>query len=77
MARTKLVFYGTDKSKTTDVELVCYMNDNNEIYIHITDPFNGDVGSYQFICLDKATAIKLHRELKKQISYIGEGVEGE
>ena len=77
MARTKLVFYGTDKSKTTDVELVCYMNDNNQIFIEISDPTLDHSYNNQFICLDKATAIKLQRELKKQISYIGEGVEGE
>ena len=66
MANTKLVFIGTEKSKSDEHELVCYNNTNNEIYINISYP------NYEsaFICLDKSTAIKLHRELKKQISFI-------
>ncbi len=75
MARTKLVFYGTDESKTSDTELTCYLNDKNQIFIQIEDTEN-DYNS-GFICLDKSTAIKLHRELKKQISYIQEGGENE
>lgn len=77
MSRTKLVFYGTDESKTSDTELTCYMNNNNQIFIQITDQAQEYFDNIQFICLDKATAIKLHRELKKQISYIQEGVENE
>lgn len=73
MANTKLVFCGTEESGTQDVELVCYMNDKDQIYIQISDPTQNPSFNYQFICLDKSTAIKLHRELKKQISYIGEG----
>jgi hypothetical protein len=66
MANTKLVFIGTEKSNSEEHELVCYHNTNNEIYINISAPDFRDV----FICLDKSTAIKLHRELKKQISFI-------
>ena len=66
MANVKLVFQGTEKSKTDEHELVCFFNTNNEIYIHI------DMPDYMtsFICLDKSTAIKLHRELKKHISFL-------
>ena len=69
----KLVFYGTENSKSNDHELEVYVNSKNEIYIGISDDkqFNG--GTY--ICLDKSTAIKFHRELKKQISFIQEGDE--
>jgi hypothetical protein len=69
----KLVFYGTESSKSNDHELEAYLNSKNEIYIGISDgdQFNG--GTY--ICLDKPTAIKFHRELKKQISFIQEGGE--
>lgn len=74
MARTKLVFYGTEDSGTQDSELVCYMNDKEKIFIEISDPTLDHSYNFQYICLDKATAIKLHRELKKQISYIGEDV---
>ncbi len=65
----KLVFYGTEKSNTDQTELTAYLNTKNEIFISIERedyPAN-------YICLDKATAIKFHRELKKQISFIQEG----
>lgn len=66
MANVTLVFSGTETSKTQEHKLVCFHNTLNDIFIEITDDF--DVSS--FICLDRSTAIKLHRELKKQISYI-------
>lgn len=66
MANVKLKFYGTEKSKTEDTSLVSYYNTNNEIYICIDMPnFESS-----FICLDKPTAVRLVRELKKQIGYI-------
>ena len=67
----KLVFYGTERSKTNETELTAYLNTKNEIFISIERedyPAN-------YICLDKATAIKFHRELKKQISFFEEGDE--
>jgi|688.fasta_scaffold1346144_2 hypothetical protein len=74
MANTKLVFCSSDDR---DVELLCYLNDKNEIFIQITDLDEHHHDNYQFITLDRSTAIKLHRELKKQISYIQEGGENE
>lgn len=62
-ARVKLEFYGTEKSQTEDYTLVAYSNVNNEIYISID---MGDTAP-NFICLDKPTAVRLVRELKKQI----------
>lgn len=62
-ARVKLEFYGTEKSQTEDYTLVAYSNVNNEIYISID---MGDI-TPSFICLDKPTAVRLVRELKKQI----------
>lgn len=62
-ARVKLEFYGTEKSQTEDYTLVAYSNVNNEIYISID--MEDVVPS--FICLDKPTAVRLVRELKKQI----------
>lgn len=73
MANTKLIFQGTSKSKTEEHELQIFYNTNNEIYISIE--LKNEYPS--FICLDKPTAIKLHRELKKQISYMREEVEDE
>jgi len=69
MSNVKLIFCGSEKSETQEHQLQCYQNTNNEIYITI-DVINSCYSS--FICLDKSTAIKLHRELKKQISFITE-----
>ena len=66
MANMKLIFQGTSKSQTEEHELQVFHNTKNEIYISI-DHIDG---LYGFICLDKPTSIKFHRELKKQISYI-------
>ena len=68
MPNVKLLFCGTERSETQQHQLECYYNINNDIYINIDMP----EGNYGFICLDKSTAIKLHRELKKQISFITE-----
>ena len=66
MANVKLIFQGSEKSSTTETELQVFYNTKNEIYLSI------DMGHIcpSFICLDKSTAIRFHRELKKQISFI-------
>lgn len=66
MANIKLVFKGTEKSETESHELVAYANTKNEIYLCI----EMDNNYPSFICLDKATAVKLVKELKLQISYL-------
>jgi len=66
MANIKLVFQGTDVSETNEHELVAYANTRNEIYLSI----DCDSNYPSFICLDKATAVKLVKELKLQISYL-------
>jgi len=66
MARVKLVFSGIKDTGTDDNELVCYKTICNEIMIQI----KGSNGEFSHIYLDKSTSIKLHRELKKQISFI-------
>jgi hypothetical protein len=69
MANTKLIFCGSQDSETQEHQLKCYANTKNNIYLSI------DTGNYygnSFICLDRSTAIKLHRELKKQISFLTE-----
>lgn len=62
MAKTKLLFCGTDVSKTENHSLQAYSNDKNEIYIEIEND-----GEYSFICLDRSTSIKLVSELRRQI----------
>lgn len=66
MANVKLLFNGTETNGTEEHQLVCYWNSSNEIFIKISMPNWED----SFIALDKSTAIKFHKELKKQISYI-------
>lgn len=61
-----LLFYGTERSETDHHELEVILNTHNEIFISIES--EGAPGEH--ICLDKLTAIRLHKELKKQISYI-------
>jgi len=76
-ARVKTIFNGTDRSRTQEVDLLCYANSSNEIFIQITDNTTTHDYNCEFICLNKSTAIKLHRELKKQISFLEEGGENE
>jgi hypothetical protein len=66
MANIRLKFYGTEKSETEEHSLVAYCNINKEIYLCI------DMPNYEqsFICLDKSTAVRLVRELKKHIGYL-------
>ena len=63
-----LIFYGSENSQTQDHELKLYANHENEIYIDIDIP---EINS-SFIALDKETAIKLSKELRKQIAIINE-----
>lgn len=67
MARSKMVFYGTDQSKTNEHELTAYCNSNAEIYIEINDGDKTNQFNTGFICLDKATAVSLVRNLKREI----------
>lgn len=64
----QLVFYGSEKSKTDDHELRCFCNTNYEIYVGI----EMNTGMEHFICLDKQTAIKFSKELRKQIALISD-----
>lgn len=66
MANVKLIFQGTEVSKTQETELEVYCNAHNEISIVIES--NGNYPS--LISLDKETSVRLVRELKKQIGNI-------
>lgn len=69
MANVKLVFLGTGKSESHEHELVVHVNQHNEIFIGID--CDTDSEYYKgWIALDKETAIKFSRELRKQISYM-------
>ena len=62
----ELVFRGSEKSATDVHELRCFCNTHHEIYIGIEMHHSVE----HFICLDKQTAIKLSKELRKQIALI-------
>lgn len=66
MAKVKILFYGTERSETELTELEVFANVHNEIFISIE---NHDYPG-SFICLDKLTAVRLVRELKKQIGLL-------
>ena len=62
----QLIFYGSKASETNEHELKVFCNSCNDIYISIEHP----EFPASFICLDKSTAIKLSKELRKQIALI-------
>lgn len=66
MANVKLIFSGTERSKTDKHELEAFVNSQNDLYININE--NNHTESH--ICLDKQTAVRLVRELKRQIALI-------
>jgi len=66
MANVKLIFQGTEKSETHKTELEVYCNAYEEISVVIK--LNSNYPS--FISLDKITAVRLVRELKKQIGFL-------
>jgi hypothetical protein len=61
-----LTFYGSIESKTITTGLSVYCNQEMEIFIEIDDK----EFPASYICLDKETAIKLSKELRKQIALI-------
>ena len=65
MSNHKIIFLGTENSENHQLE--CYYNDNDEIFISIDIGYNEIT---DWITLDKATAIKLVRVLKAEISKI-------
>lgn len=70
MANTRLIFLGSERSETTEHELVCFHNTHDEIYIEIK--VSSDYPS--FIVLDKSTAIELANTLINSINLIKEEV---
>jgi hypothetical protein len=70
MGNVKLIFCGDEETNNTDKQMQIYLNQYQKLYIEIDDTSQYSEGwdSLQYIVLDKPTAIKLSRELKKQIS---------
>lgn len=64
-----LDFHSTEKSKVKTA-LRTFSNQSNEIFIEIEDTSVDHEYGFQFVCLDKETAIKLAKEIRKQISFL-------
>lgn len=60
-----LDFHSTERSKCNS-RLRLWYNNFNELFIEIET----DDQPSSFICLDKDTAIKLSKEMRKQISFL-------
>lgn len=66
----QLKFYGTENTETQDNSLEVFVNSQSEITILIKDESVSHDFNKQLVSLDKATAVKLSRELRKQIALI-------
>ncbi len=65
MANVKLLFYGTEESETENVSIECFYNAGRELSIVIDEE---QLQRKKFIVLDKSTAIRFSKELRKQIA---------
>ena len=74
MERIKTIFCSSEKSDV-NFEMECFKNARNEIYIQIKNPENEH--EFMFICLDRKTAIKFSKLLRREISYIESEVDDE
>lgn len=63
----KICLLGTDRSGTNATELRVFWNTYDEIFIDI-DPCDGTPSNH--ICLNRKTAIRLHKILRKEISFM-------
>jgi len=66
MKNVKLVFCGDVDSEETNKEMQVYINQNDKLFLVIDD--SNDNLRWQYIVLNKDTAIKFSRELRKQIA---------
>lgn len=65
----ELKFTSTERS-TDFTFLTVFATNLNEIYIEIKDPIQEEFYDTQRVFLDKQTAIKLAKELRRQISML-------
>jgi hypothetical protein len=70
MERMKILFYGTDRSDSQHHTIEAFLNIFDEIFIEINNENSYNGLDSQFICLNKETAIKLVKELKKAIGQL-------
>lgn len=72
MADIKTIFLGVIGTSSEDTQLECYCNVSNNITFSILDKNVDNYGYPVITQLSKETAIKLSKELRKQISLIEE-----
>ena len=68
--RTKTIYLSDDPK--INHELVCFNNTFNRIFIEITDSDDGTGYGSMFITLDKSTAIRFVKDLKRHIAQLEE-----
>ena len=61
-----ILFSGTEESKTRSHVMECFATNDNDIHIDI----DMDGVMFAFINLDKQTAIRLAKELRRQIALL-------
>jgi hypothetical protein len=65
--KIKTSYCSVDEANYTELE--AYANTQNQIYISISVP-GGDFREVQSIVLDKKTAIRLAKDIRREISFI-------
>ena len=65
--KIKTSYCSVDETNYTELE--AYANTQNQIYISISIP-GGDFREVQSIVLDKKTAIRLAKDIRREISFI-------
>lgn len=69
MANVKLVFSGAQKYECFERTLVAYINAEGGLYIAIEDTESCEEwNNIQFTVLNKETAVRLSKELRRQIA---------
>ena len=66
----QLKFYGTEVTNTNEHSLDVFVNSQLEITVRIKDESIDHDYNIQLVSLDKQTAIRLSRELRKQIALL-------
>jgi hypothetical protein len=69
MEKTRIVFCSSKDDE--QIEMEAYINTQNELYIKIEN----ELDQFSYITLNKLTAIKFVKHLKKEISYMIESEE--
>jgi hypothetical protein len=62
----QIIFYGSEKSQMPETQLRCFCNTKQEIFIGIKEEAAPEI----WIALDKKTAIRFSKELRKEIALI-------